>query len=364
MKKNKSRYLTHNLLAALIFLLLQNLYGTEYTWIGPDHSEIQYTGRIDFMDKNAPSIYWPGTSIVANFTGTSLQIMLDDEKGESYYHVIIDKNESDPVVIDCEPGLHIYSIAENLTDGSHDLLIFRRTEASTGPTIFRGIMVDKYAQLSKAPERPAHKIEFYGNSITCAMGNEAHPDSSDGNMAEENNYMSYAAITARNLDAEYVCIAKSGIGIMVSWFDMIMPNYYYRLNPGDPESKWDFSQSQPDVVVINLLQNDSWLFDKRLDPVPAKDDIISAYIRFVSMIREKYSQAYILCTLGTMDAIAEGKPWPEYVRKAVEIMKNMGDKNIDAYIFEFQGYTAHPRVVHHKKMAEELIQFLKKKLNW
>ena len=34
---------------------------------------------------------------------------------------------------------------------------------------------------------------------------------------------------------------------------------YNRLIPTDSTSKWNFSLYQPDVVVINLLQNDTWL---------------------------------------------------------------------------------------------------------
>ena len=62
-----------------------------------------------------------------------------------------------------------------------------------------------------------------------------------------------------NFDAEYQCICKSGIGITISWDPLIMPEMYNRLIPTDSNSKWDFSLYQPDVVVINLLQNDTWL---------------------------------------------------------------------------------------------------------
>jgi hypothetical protein len=359
-------YRTLYLLFILLFLFIYkpDAIATAHVWIEPDQPEIQYTGRIDFTNKKSPRLFWPGSYIKATFSGSSIQIILDDEKGESYYQVIIDGDEDHAAIIDCKPGMHFYPVITDLNAGNHELLVFRRTEASTGPTDFRGLILDANASILPAPARPQRKIEFYGNSITCGMGNEAHPDSTDGNMAEENNYMTYSAITARNLNAEYTCIAKSGIGILVSWFEMIMPNYYYRLDPDDPESKWDFDQSQPDVVVINLFQNDSWLFDKRLDPIPGKDDIVSAYIRFVSTIRKKYPQAFILCSLGTMDAIAPGKPWPGYIEKSVEILKNMGDQNVEAFIFTYQEFDKHPRVEHHIKMADELTQYLKQRMKW
>ena len=45
----------------------------------------------------------------------------------------------------------------------------------------------------------------------------------------------------------------------VSWDSLIMPEIYDRLVPTDSKSKWDFSLYRPDIVVVNLFQNDSWL---------------------------------------------------------------------------------------------------------
>jgi hypothetical protein len=42
--------------------------------------------------------------------------------------------------------------------------------------------------------------------------------------------MAYDAITARNLNAELHVISQSGIGIMVSWFPFIMPQFYGQLS--------------------------------------------------------------------------------------------------------------------------------------
>ena len=337
----------------------------QFSWITPDNPSIYYSGRIDQGNPDSPRLFWPGTSVRAEFSGSSLQIVLDDKLGESFYNVIIDDDDMDPVIIDCKAGLHIYPVRAAMKDTIHSVLIFRRTEASTGETVFKGLLIDANKQLSPVPDLPKHRIEFYGNSITCGMGNEAHPDSGDDKMAEENNYLTYAAMTARNLNAEYVCIAKSGIGIMVSWFDLIMPNYYYRLDPADPESKWDFNRYTPHVVVINLLQNDSWLYDKRLDPVPDPEKIIALYMDFIERIRIKYPDTQIVCTLGTMDAIAPGKPWPGYVRQAVRgFCQATGDQQVSAFIFSYQGFNKHPRVSHHKLMAQELTTYLEKLMAW
>ncbi len=114
------------------------------------------------------------------------------------------------------------------------------------------------AKILEPSRLPKRKIEFFGNSITCgyAINDKVH-DSPNGYY--ENNYDAYAAITARHFNAQYHCTSKSGIGIIVSWFPLIMPEMYDRLDPTDSASKWDFSKYTPDLVVINLLQNDSWI---------------------------------------------------------------------------------------------------------
>ena len=56
--------------------------------INPDNSNIQYSGRINFSDVKAPVLYWPGTSITANFHGTSIKILLED-----LYVIIIQQHQ-------------------------------------------------------------------------------------------------------------------------------------------------------------------------------------------------------------------------------------------------------------------------------
>ncbi|MFC1563527.1 SGNH/GDSL hydrolase family protein [candidate division KSB1 bacterium] len=336
----------------------------EPTYILPSDRRIHYSGRIDQTDPDAPVLYWPGTAIRATFNGTSLKVALDDSSGGNFYNVIIDENDESPVIIGGVPGDTAYSIISGLEDTEHSVTVFRRTEGMYGPTAFKGFILDYGRSLTGPPQKQERLIEFYGNSITCGMGNEAPDDGPDNLVTEENNYLAYGAITARNLNADYVCIAKSGIGIIISWFDFTMPDYYDRLNPRYARGKWDFSRWTPDAVIINLFQNDSWLMN-RLDPVPDDTDRIEAYTGFVRTIREKYPDTPIICTLGTMDAIQPGSKWPGYVENAVQKMNDEhNDPNVYSYIFEYQDFTKHPRVRHHGKMADELTVFIRGTLGW
>ncbi|MCF2947104.1 GDSL-type esterase/lipase family protein [Paraglaciecola aquimarina] len=334
--------------------------------IYPDNKNFVYTGRVDFSDTKAPLISWPGTSIKANFTGEELSIILDDQKGLNFFSVIVDGDDHSPYVIKANQGKHSYVISQSLGLGTHSVEIYKRTEGEEGSTLFKGIEIADQGQLLAPPKRPTRKIEIYGDSITSGMGNEAAHNGPDHLASEKNNYWAYGAITARALEAELHTISQSGIGVMISWFDFIMPQFYDQINAdGNNNSQWNFSQWTPDVVVINLMQNDSWLIDneKRLQPIPSDEQRIAHYQDFVSSIRSKYPSAQLICAMGSMDATKIEK-WPNYVRKAVANLKEKGDNKIDTIFFEFTGYGAHPRVAQHKANAKKLTAFIRSKMNW
>lgn len=329
--------------------------------IKADNPNFQYTGRIDFTSQDKPIIYWPGSYIKANFEGSLLVISLDDKTGQSFYEVYIDENYNLPYVIDCAAGVKDYPIVSGLKDTAHSFIVFRRTEASTGSTAFLGIQLADGKNLLSPPPRPERKLLFYGDSITCGMGNEAPDSYPDDNLAYENNFKAYGALASRLLKADYMCIAKSGIGIMISWFSLTMPQYYYRLDPDNASSNWDFNLYVPDVVVINLFQNDSWL-------LTTKDStkITNAYVDFVRTIRQKHQRAFIVCALGNMDITKTGSPWPKYVEAAVQKMKiEEKETKLGTYFFPYSSsWSKHPRVRHHLVMGYNLASYIETQMGW
>ena len=335
--------------------------------VGAESKQFLYAGRIDFADPSAPSVSWPGSSIKANFTGASLAIKLDDQLGKNYFNVIVDGEAQHPYVLEAKKGEQIYEISSALTPGNHSVEIYKRTEGEEGATLFKGLVLDADAKLLAPPARPTRRMEIYGDSITTGMGNEGADNGIDHLLSEKNNYWAYGAITARNLNAESHTISQSGIGIMISWFPFIMPQFYDQLSAvGDNKTEWDFTRWTPDLVVINLLQNDSWLIDreKRLHPIPSDAQRVQAYIDFVRSIRAKYPSAQIVCALGSMDATANPK-WPGYITAAVERMKKENkDTKLDTIFFEFTGFGGHPRIAQHQANAEKLTAFIKQKMNW
>ena len=349
-----------------VFVLSSPTFGD--TQILGGDKKLQYTGRVDFSHADAPQISWPGTSIAGNFTGQSLSVILDDQLGKNYFNVFIDNDFNRPVILQADKGEKKYVIAANLAPGKHSFLITKRTEGEEGATTVKRVDLADGEKLLEPPKRLNRKIEFFGDSITSGMGNESPDDGPDHLVKDKNNFMAYDAITARNLNAELHVTSQSGIGILISWFPFVMPQFYDQLSAvGDNDSQWDFSSWTPDVVVINLFQNDSWLTDRdhKLNPNPTDEQRIQAYVDFVKTIRGKYPKAFIVCALGSMDATKAGSKWPGYVSSAVARLKrdSSGEK-MDTLFFEFTGFGGHPRVKQHQVNADKLTAFIKQKMNW
>jgi len=357
----------HKLALALSVILIGCSSENELV-ISFSNPEIDYWGRIDTTKIEAAQLYWSGTSIKLNFEGESIQALLEDETGDNYYNIIIDNDRIS--ILRPDTIKRYYQLASELPKGKHSIEIFKRTEWNRGKTNFYGFKINNEVKLLPKSVPKKRKIEFYGNSITAGYAVE---DTSGRDLPDSiytNNYLSYAAITARHYEAKYQCICKSGIGITISWDPLIMPEMYDRLVPTDNMSKWDFNLYSPDVVVINLFQNDSWLVNLPLNAEfknrfgnKTPDDVflINAYQQFVAGIRKKYPNTHIICTLGSMDAAKEGSKWVNYIEKAVT---NLNDKTIYTHFMPYIEATAHPSIKDHEKMANSLIQFIDDTIDW
>lgn len=339
-------------------------------FISFENSNIQYEGRIEKSD--AAYLYWSGSAARIRFNGSGLSAVLQDFNGQNYFSVIIDGDVSKKIRIDSAKKL--YKLVEGLAPGEHVVELFKGTqinkEYNRGFTKFFGFQLDGKATLLSAPKVKKRKIEFYGNSITCGHAIEDSAGNDSGASVFENNYLSYAALTARHFNAQYHCIAESGIGLIAGFRKEIMPEIYDLLNPFDSLSRWSFKKYTPDIVVVNLLQNDeavlgqpqSEAYKRRLgNRRLTNDEIISAYQSFIQKIRDHYPNANIICVLGNMSITKAGSVWPGYVKQAVA---GLHDKKIFYHFFEYKGTPKHPLIKDHEAMAASLINFIGKNIRW
>ena len=151
---------------------------------------LRYAGRIDSSKVNGAELYWSGSSIKINFEGEALSALMEDEKGDNYYNIIIDNNNLS--ILHMDTTKRYYQLASGLSKGKHTLEIFKRTEWDRGKTSFYGIQIKGNGKLLPRSIPSGRKMEFYGNSISAgyAVEDTSGKDSPDSTFT--NNYLSYA----------------------------------------------------------------------------------------------------------------------------------------------------------------------------
>ncbi len=320
---------------------------------------VRYVGRVDASDPNAVRFAWPGSSVVARFKGTAISARMKDE-GKDVFQVIVDGDAK--AVFKAEPGKESYALVDALPDAVHEIALYKRTEAEVGEVTFFGF--DVKGEMLPAPTGPERRIELIGDSITAGYGNEGPGAVCPFNPEEENQYTTYGAVAARALGAEHATIAWSGKTIQQ------MTDYYERILPSHPESRWDFKAWIPHLVVMNIGTNNFANVD------PGEGRFVKLYTSLFERVRKAYPEAFILCALGPMlsDAYPVGKNnltlARRYMKASVAKIKASGETHFDYVEFPEQkhsdglGCGFHPSVKTHKLMADRLVAIAKEKLKW
>jgi lysophospholipase L1-like esterase len=326
---------------------------------GSGEPAVHYVGRVDTSDASAARFAWSGSGVTARFDGTSVAVELD---GGQEYTVVLD-GEVRPKLV-AMTGMN--AIATGLAAGEHVIELYRRTEAQQGESVFLGF--DFGGGTLLPPPLPTRRLEFIGDSITCGYGIEG-PDMNCGFTPQtENHYITYAALTARALNAELSTVAWSGKGVVCNYGDDTssctnpLPTYYDRTLPNRDDSAWDFSRFQPDAVVVNLGTNDFSTTDD-----PTSEQFQTAYVMLLEHLREKYPNASILCTNGPMLSGTDLTTVRSYISAAVatladpkiEVLEIPAQDGTDGY-----GCDWHPSAARHEKMAELVTGALESMLGW
>ena len=225
-----------------------------------DDPFIQYMGRIDFTNPKLPRFWQPGVTVSIRFTGASCRLIVNDEilwgKNHNYYELVADGKA---YRLQTKSATDTIDVTKYLSEKKeHNVSFVKNTEANIGYLEFRGVLCN--GSLLPPPGKLKRKIEFIGNSITCGAGSDlsAIPCGKGVWQDQHNAYLSYGAIAARKLNAQYHLSSVSGIGLMHSCCNMniIMPPVFDKISMRNDTIGWDFNNYQPDVVTICLGQND------------------------------------------------------------------------------------------------------------
>jgi lysophospholipase L1-like esterase len=279
-------------------------------------------------------------------------------------------------VLDPPVGSQV-SLASGLTDGTHSLQFWRRTEGSYGPTVINGLVLDPGKQVLSPSARPPHKIEVLGDSISAGYGDEDPANSGLGSSAtSENAYDAYGPQLARMLNAEWSIVARSGFGmyrnLCASAGDVMPLEFKLVESPvvaGGPS--WDFSQWQADVLIVTLGTNDWANYECMSTPLPTDSEFETAYEQFLTYARMVYPKAEIFA-VGVFLSSAFGTQWPECNADISAAVTHMGDSHMHAVdsstwldpTTDFIGDDTHPTVAGHTKIATKLAGVIKPVLGW
>jgi lysophospholipase L1-like esterase len=326
----------------------------------PPPSRVQFMGRVDVSDPEHPRFAWSGSGVRTRFSGRSLHVHLKDT-GSNVLQVTLDGSPTS--VLATNPTREDYEVVTGLADGTHDLLLTKRSEARMGELQFLGF--DPESALASPAAGPSRRVELIGDSITAGYGNEGPGVQCNGSMLTlENETLAYGALASRMVSADHVTIAWSGKTIEE------MAELYDRTLPSRPTSRWDFTKWTPDAVVINLGTNDF----NHGDPGP--NAFVRPYLAFVQRVRTLYPRAQILCTLGPMltDSYPPGAHAltraRAYLTRIVSELRAAGDTKITFLEFASQdfanglGCDYHPSLKTHRLMADQLALSLREKLGW
>ena len=314
----------------------------------------RYEGRFDRSDPAGPVVVWQGSRIRIDFTGDQLALCWDGLDGQNFFDLHVDGAQA-IFAVPAGAGQRI-ACPLPLTGGRHRLLLFKRSEASAGTARFKGIEIAGGADVI-APADPGYRMamEFVGDSITAGACNEDGPADQWDDRRTHNNALSYGAMTAAAFDADYRNTAVSGMGVITGWSPVLAEQVWDRVYPNPASPKADPAAWTPDVIFVNLGENDDSFTRAKGKPFPAA--FSAGYVSLVRAIRSSHPAASIVLLRGGMYGGAKSAELRKAWEAAAAELEG-ADPHIAHFVFQHWS-SNHPRVGDHRAMADELIAWLK-----
>lgn len=335
-----------------------------------DENNVRVIGRTVYRD-GVRRLGYSLSGVEFDFCGTSLsaELATDWVNDEPWKHIF------QPYIAVIADGKLVKRLAVNEGKAVYELFSCEKAEkvririVKLSENAFSKVGLSAlFADGDITPTKPLseRRIEFVGDSITCAFGIEGKSAAEGFMTATENPLVNYASLTAERLGAEYQLISWTSIGVYSNsvkddrtepdngWTMPVIYDYTDKgtdIMLGNEPELWDFSRFAPQLIVVNLGTNDND-FTRGIPERTAAFE--NCYREFILHIREKNPQAYILCVLGVM-----GQELCPQVENAV---KSLCDERISAMRFDVQseadgiGSEDHPNEVTHRKMAERLYE--------
>ena len=279
---------------------------------------VKFNGRT-YVNNTEKSVHfdWSLGGFEINFVGTGVRAELCSSLGASpdkntMVYVFIDGNEDTSSPIWLNKKSEVFTLCEGLPEGEHTLKLVKRncvSKASAGVKMIEVLGSEK-ATFTEKPAKKDILIEFIGDSITSGDGVFTPGGKSDWISVCQDATCSYAYYIARAFDADVNLVSRCGAGIVwnssgndFAHGGIPLPSVYdYCCKYYDSESKWDFVNNQPDLIVINLGTNDRKQIQTSASDTNAANKArwMKEYEAFVIHVRELNPDVPIICTYGAM----------------------------------------------------------------
>lgn len=326
---------------------------------------VRFLGRVDDRDPQAARFSWAGSGFAAVVAGSKISVRLSSQSSSVFFQAIVDGEVQ--ARFEVKVGDQVVTLASGLSDGPHTVEVFRDTEADGPVSVFKGF---ESGMLMGAPRGSGRFIEVIGDSISAgygSLGSERHGSNAGpgcgANAKNSSWFATYSAVAGRAVDAEVSTLARSGFGMVRGYGQNmnVMPPLFDDTLAGSNSPAWKF-EHKPQAVIINLGTND-W---NGGDPGTSYE---TAYIKFVTDVRMRYPDAWILLTVGSSLEPEGARQCLSRLGNIVEARQKAGDEKIDSFDIGLQdssmtGCGWHPSAAEHMRMGMVLASELRQRLGW
>jgi lysophospholipase L1-like esterase len=313
----------------------------------------------------AAQFSWPGVYFEGRFRGAGVGVVLNDAAAD--YDVEVDGATVATLVT---PG-RITHWVSGLAAGTHRIRVVKRSESPWATSEFGGFVAAPGGAILSAPAPRRRQIEFIGDSYTAGYGNLSDTRDCTGDQVNRTTDadLSFGAVTARRLGADYQLNAFSGRG-MVRNYNGGEPGtsyrtYYDRALLAVDGDVWRRPASwRPQVVVIGLGIND---FSTAINAgEPWTDETlraayVAAYHAFLDKLRARYGPRTTIVVSATY--VYNSTALADLAQQIVQERNERGDRRVGYWYYDsagldYGGCHYHPSRHDHQVIADRLGAFL------
>ena len=283
-----------------------------------DEASVRWIGRTEYGADGNMYCYYTATGFTVKFTGTCLKVTFNATNTQSdinrpYFIASVDKQSApEGKSFALTSATQTVTVAENLTRGTHNVTVLKRSEPENSLTSISKIETD--GQFKAPQNHTGLKFQILGGSGISGHG--CFGNEGDGWTTENSSSLNgFGYLAAKAFGAETQFVSNSGMGLLWSYrgveslssaYDAAGLIAEYNDN-GSTKSvratgEWDHSKWVPDVVIVNIGGNDWNSHISTLSGsarTEAETQFKEAVKNLLTKIRTLYPEAKVVWTCGS-----------------------------------------------------------------